>query len=152
MPLEPYRRGDHWWAHGRVEYAGRKISGYLRRGTGAVTEAEAGRWCAQETERRIRRFLLGEAADQLTFAQGVDLYPADAKSAGYLIPLVEKIGERAIDSLTPAEIRALGPALYPLASTDTWTRQVVTPVRAVRNHAHDLGHAAPLRIKGYTRE
>ena len=80
------------------------------------------------------------------------LYPADAKTAGYLIPLVETIGERAVDGLTPREIRGLGPALYPAASTDTWTRQVVTPVRAVRNHAHDLGKAAPIRIKGYTRE
>lgn len=152
MPLEPYRRGDHWWAHGRVEYAGRKISGYLRIGTGAATQAEAGRWCREEEERRIRRFLLGEQADALTFAQAVDLYPADAKTAGYLIPLVETIGERAVDGLTPREIRGLGPTLYPAASTDTWTRQVVTPVRAVRNHAHDLGKAAPIRIKGYTRE
>lgn len=152
MPLEPYRRGDHWWARGRVEYAGRPISSYLRIGTGTASGEEASRWCAEETERRIRRYLLGETADALSFAGAVDLYPADAKTAGYLIPLVETIGERAIDSLTPREVRDLGPQLYPDASTDTWTRQVVTPVRAVRNHAHDLGKAAPIRIKGYTRE
>ena len=152
MPLEPYRRGEYWWAHGRVEYAGRKITSYLRLSTGAASPAEAGQWCREEEERRIRRFLLGAQADALSFAQAVALYPADAKTAGYLIPLVEAIGDRAIDGLTPREVRDLGPKLYPSASTDTWTRQVVTPVRAIRNHAHDLGKAAPIRIKGYTRE
>lgn len=155
MPLEPYLRGGHWWARGRVAYAGRPISGYLRSGTGAATQAEAGRWCREEEERRVRRFLLGEQADILTFAQAVDLYPADAKAAGYLIPLVEAIGERALDGparLTPRELRALGPVLYPTASTDTWTRQLVTPARAVINHAHDLGRAPPIRIKTYSRE
>lgn len=155
MPLEPYRRGQHWWAKGRVEYAGRAISPYLRLGTGTATQAEAWRWCREEEERRIRGYLLGPQAHVLTFAQAVDLYPADAKSAGYLIPLVETIGDRPIDGpnrITPREVRDLGPRLYPAACADTWTRQVVTPVRAVINHAHDLGKAPPIRIKGYSRE
>jgi len=41
---------------------------------------------------------------------------------------------------------------YPDASTDTWVRHVVTPVRSVINNAHDLGHCAPIRIKGYSKE
>ena len=154
MPLEPYPRGSYWWARGRVEYGGRPVSPYLRLSTGAVEEAGAWRWCRAEEERRVRDFLLGpdRAARPLTFAEAVDLYPADPKSAGYLIPLVERIGERSVTEITPREVRNLGPAIYPAASTDTWTRQVVTPVRAVINHAHDLGKAPPIRIKGYGRE
>ena len=33
-----------------------------------------------------------------------------------------------------------------------WVRHVVTPVRSVINNAHDLGHCAPIRIKGYSKE
>lgn len=156
MPLTPYPRGEVWWARGRVEYGGRAISPYFRCSTGTLEEAGAWRWCREEEERRIRRFLLGadvEGQDRaLTFAEAVDLYEADPKTALYLIPIVERIGERPVRDITPREIRDLGKAMLPAACCDTWTRQVVSPARAVINNAHDLGKAPPIRIKGYSRE
>lgn len=49
-------------------------------------------------------------------------------------------------------VRELGLKLYPDAGTTTWNRQVVTPVRAVINNAHDLGKCPPIRIRGFTRD
>lgn len=151
MPLEHYRRGATWWARGRVEYNGLAITGYYRCSTGASEEQGARRWCQAEEERRVRRFLLGDE-EALTFADAVILYPASPKEAGYLDPVLDHLGAVLLKDITPKQVRDLGPVLYPSASTDTWVRQVVTPVRAVINNAHDLGRGPPIRIKGYDRE
>ncbi|MBA3053611.1 MAG: tyrosine-type recombinase/integrase [Sphingomonadales bacterium] len=151
MPLEPYRRGSTWWARGRVEYLGTPVSDYYRCSTGASEEAGAWQWCRDEEERRVRRYLLGDER-ALTFAEAVLLYTASPADAGYLIPIVAKIGNLFVRDITPRQVRDLGPELYPDAATDTWIRHVVTPVRSVINNAHDLGKGPPIRIKGYERE
>lgn len=152
MPLEPYKRGRKWWVRGTIDYDGSPITGYYRRSTGTLTEEAAREWITAETERQRRRYLFGEEQEQLTFADAVVLYPAKPKDAGYLIPLVKEIGGRPVASLTPKEIRALGPKLYPDLSTDTWQRYVVTPVKAVILNAHEEGLCPPIRIKGYSRK
>lgn len=151
MPLKAYRRGETWWVRGRVEYLGSPISEYYRCSTGASDEGGARRWCQTEEERVIRRHLLGDEVS-LTFAEAVMLYPADAKSAGYLIPITERLGRLFVKDITPKMVRELGEAIYPQASTDTWVRQVISPARAVINNAHDLGKCPPIRIVGYDRE
>lgn len=150
MPLEIYRRGATFWARGRITHQGAPIGPYLRTSTGASDEAGARAWCAAEEARLLRRHLLGED-HALTFAEAVCLYPADPKTAGYLIPIVTAIGEDPLRAITPLRIRELAAELYPAAGTATWTRQVVSPVRAVINHAHDLGKCPPIRIKGFTK-
>lgn len=150
MPLEPYARGATWWARGRVEYQGVPITEYYRCSTGASDEAGAARWCQEEERRRIRRHLLGDEAG-LTFGEAVILYEADPKMAEYLVPVVKRIGETFVADITPKAVRELGPTLYPNAGTATWTRQVVSPVRAVINNAHDLGRCGPIRVKGYSK-
>lgn len=154
MPLIPYKRGAAWWAKGRVEYAGAPITPYLRCSTGTSSESAARDWCREEEERRLRRFLLGDerARPPLTFAGAVLLYPANAKTAAYLLPIVDEIGDTPVRDITPKQVRELGPRLYPDAGTKTWTRQVVSPVRAVINNAHDLGECPPIRIRQYSRE
>lgn len=154
MPLEPYLRGDTWWARGRVECNGQSVSEYYRCSTGASDEAAARRWCQDEESRRVRSFLLGGEAPPLTFADAVLLYPATPKEAAYLVPILKQIGAECVNDITPKMVRDLGPKLYPSASTDTWTRQVVSPTRAVINNAHDLDRKRcnPIRIKGYDRE
>ncbi len=150
MPLEPFQRGATFWARGRVEFDGQPITDYYRCSTGAATEAGARAWIAEETDRQKRRHLLGDEADALTFAGAVMLYPAKPAEAKYLIPIVQEIGNRAVPGLTPQEIRDLARKLYPHAATDTMRRQVLTPVSAVINHAHDSGHCPPIRIKGFS--
>ena len=149
MPLETYRRGNSYWVRGRVEFNGAAITEYYRCSTGATSEAGARAWCKAEEDRQVRRHLLGEEA-VLMFSDAAMLYPAKPKEAGFLIPIVEKIGHLPVQKITAKSVRNLGPTLYPNSATDTWWRQVVTPVRAVINNAHDLGHCAPIRITGYT--
>ncbi len=84
------------------------------------------------------------------FSDAALIYPAKPKEAGFLIPVVQAIGHLPVAQITGKMVRLLGPQLYPKAATDTWWRQIVTPVRAVINNAHELGRCAPIRIKGYT--
>jgi len=149
MPLEPYLRGATWWVKGRVEYLGAPITDYYRCSTGAGSEAGARDWCQQEEARRVRRHLVGEEKDELTFSDAFMLYDADQKTAAYLVPIIAKIGAKFIKDVTPKSVRDLAAELMPEASTDTWVRQVITPVRSVINNAHDLGKCPPIRIKGF---
>ena len=150
MPLEVYRRGNGWWAKGYIEFNGTRITSYQRRSTGAFTEAGARAWCSAEEDREIRRHLIGDEA-VLTFADALLLYPAKPQDAVYLIKVLPEIGHLPITGITPRGVKNLGPKLYPDASTDTWWRQVVTPVRAVINNAHEVGKGTPpIKIKAYS--
>ena len=150
MPLECYQRGATWWVRGRIEHQGSPVTEYYRRSTGASDEQGARGWIREEEARRIRRHLLGDEAG-LTFADAVVLYDADARTAEYLLPILDRIGALLINQITPRFVRELGAALYPATGTATWTRQVISPIRAVINNAHDLGKCPPIRIKGYSR-
>lgn len=151
MPLELYTRDGRWWFKGRID----QLDGgrYYRQSLGApeaMPEREALKRLAAFEQKEIKRHLLGDEA-VLTFADGVLLYPASAADAGFLETVVAEIGDTPIVAITPGIVRDLGPKLYPSASTDTWQRQVVSPVRAVINNAHDLGKCAPIRVRGYTK-
>jgi integrase len=157
MPLTLWKRGNIYWAQGRILHGGRALSGYLRESTGASDEAGARAWIAGREEAELRRHYGGAQSPQgatsgLIFAQAVLDYPATTKTARYLAVLIPQIGHHLITSLTPRMIRDLGPMLYPQASTDTWTRQIITPVRAVINHAMDDGEGKPFRVRGYTKK
>lgn len=155
MPLEPYLRDNKWWAKGCVEYDGKKITTYYQCSTRASSEEAAWDWCRQEKERQIKLHLYGPEAEKdkpLTFEDAILLYDANAKTAAYLVPILEKIGKRELTSISPKDVRDLAREMYPDAGTDTWIRQVVTPVRSVINNAHDLGKCPPIKIKGFSRK
>lgn len=149
MPLEPYKRGKVWWVKGRIEYNGLPISDYYRCSTGASDEAGARDWIAHEIQLQIRRHLVGEEAS-LTFADAVLLYRAKPAEAKFLMKLVPHLGDTLLADIAPETVRELCPVIYPYASTDTWRRQVLTPVSAVINNAHDKGKCSPIRIKGFS--
>lgn len=149
MPLEIYARGPVWWVRGRVEFNGRPVTAYYRCSTGASDEAGARDWVRAEEDRAIRRHLLGDQAG-LTFAEAVILYPAKPAEAKFLLRIVPELGDRFCHQITPQMVRDLAPRLYPAAATDTWKRQVTSPVSAVINNAHHLGRCPPIRIKGWT--
>ena len=149
MPLETYARGPIWWARGRIEFNGRAITGYYRCSTGASDAAGAKDWARAEEDRQIRRHLVGDEAS-LTFADAVVLYSAKPAEARYLLKLIDDLGDLAVIKITPQQIRDLGAKLQPDCSTDTWKRQIISPVSAVINNAHDLGKCPPIRIRGYS--
>ncbi len=79
------------------------------------------------------------------------MFPPRGRDAGYLARVLPEIGDLRIRDLTPKQIKALAKKLYPNASVDTWHRQVVVPVRAVINAAHDDGLCPPIRIKAFSK-
>lgn len=151
MPLTLYERAGRWWFKGRIDElpAGK----YYRQSLGAsggLGEKEAARRLAAFEAAEIKRHYAG-VEKSLTFSEAVLRYrgpAAEAKSIKLVVPL---IGDRACASLTPAEIRALGPQLFPNGSTAYWQRNVVTPVRAVINNAADLKLCPPIRIRPYSK-
>ena len=152
MPLEPYLRGAVWYVRSRVEYNGTPITTYYRNSTRTSEEESARKWCWEEEQRVIRIHLLGEDPEEriVTFADAVLAYDAKPKEAAYLVPITEQIGAIAITEISPKMVRELGPKLYPDCSTDTWTRQVVSPVRAVINNINDSDSGIAFRVRGYT--
>lgn len=152
MPLEPYRRGSTWWARGRIELDGQPITEYRRLSTGASTEAGAREWIAAETARQRRRHVIGDAPAELTFDRAVELYPAKPDEAVRLLRILPELTGRTVRSITPKELRALGPRIMPHAAADTWWREIVTPIRSVINNAHDEGLCPPIKVRGYSRE
>lgn len=148
MPLTPYKRGATWWVKGRIEDNGLAVTDYIRESTGASTEAGARQWIAEREEREKRRRFLGDE-HAFTFNDAVMLYDADPSTAKYLIPIVARLGPLPVATITAQAIRELGRELYPNNAADSWRRWVVTPARAVINHAHDAGKCPPIRIKGF---
>jgi integrase len=150
MPLSVKRRGSKWHIYGRIEHDGQPITDYIRRSSGASTEAGARRIAEEWTKREIRRHILGEEKAGLTFDEAVMLYQAKPADAGFLLKVLPHLTGRYVNTITPQEVRNLGRTNYPNASTDTWTRQVVAPIRAVINNAHDLGKCPPIKVRAYT--
>ncbi len=151
--LEVYKRGQIWWAKGRAEYNGRPISHYIRASTGALTEAGARDWIKETEAREIRRYLLGDEADQLTFSEAVILYPAKPSMANMLIRILEAkpdLKDKPANQFSGTFIRNLARELRPMVATDTMWREVVTPIRAVINNAHDLGKCNHIRVKPFS--
>lgn len=157
MPLETKLRGNVWWASGRVEYNGRPISGYVRRSTGSSTEKGARDWIEAYENAELRRYLLGPEADKLTMGDAIKLYNATSSEAKRLLFIVEELASQGVnflalpvDTFTGKYLRELGRDLKPNAATDTMWREVVSPIRAVINNAHDLGKCHPIRVKRYS--
>lgn len=147
--LTVYKRGATWWAKGRVEYNGADISPYLRFSTGSSNQTKAAQIASEYEAREIRRYIVGSERS-LTFADAILEYKAKPNDAGYLAKILPHLGEIMISDISPRLVRDLGPKIYPTAATDTWHRQIITPVSAVINNAHDLGLCPPIRIKTYS--
>lgn len=150
MPLEIYQRGKTWWVRGRTD----GIDRYVKRSLGTLDETVA-RAKVADIERRARqRAVLGEdaptEAEELTFTAAVLLYDAKPADAGYLLKITPEIGHLKVADIKPRLVRDLGKKLYPKAACDTWRRQVVTPICAVINNAHQEKGTPPIKVKGYT--
>ncbi len=156
MPLELYQRGRVWWARGTIEYRGRKIGGYLRESTGTSDRSDAQRWVEEYEEATIRHSLFGAQASgppELTFADCICYYPAPPRDAERLLRVLPEIGHLPVKSITPKMVRELAARLYPDCCVDTWLRNVIAPVRATINAAHDeLGgdRVPPMKVRDFS--
>ncbi|WP_084587919.1 tyrosine-type recombinase/integrase [Devosia riboflavina] len=149
--LSIYLRGSTWWVKGRLEGEER----YYRESLGTRDEAVARRKVRDlETEAR-NRALLGRDApkpeDNITLAQAFLDHPMSGNDARYMARILPEWGDTRLRDITPRMVKQLAKKLYPMAAVDTWHRQVVVPVRAIINAAHEDGLCPPIRIKAYTK-
>lgn len=149
--LETYLRGSTYWARGRVEYNGREITGYIRESTGSRTLAGAQEWVTERTGQELRKHHFGDELPPLTLAEGVLLTELDRQAAGYLIPVIEKIGDVALDDLNKERIKKVCREVLPNASCATWRRWIVVPIQQVANAGHAEGRCQPLRVAAFTK-
>lgn len=151
MPLKRYKRGAVWWVSGSCD----GLDEPVRRSLGTrdenvakarVKEIEAAAW---------KRAVLGsdapKAEDELTFGMAFMLYNPPPADAGYLVKLLPRLKDMRVRDITGNYVKELARKVYPTASTDTWHRQVIVPVRAVINNAHQHGKCAPIQIKTFTK-
>lgn len=150
--LSIYQRGRIWWVKGTRPDTGRYIRESLGTPDEAIAEAKLEEIYAAARQRRILGAAAPKPEDEITFGACVLLYDSGRRQAGYLKPVVRKIGKLRVKEITPAYVRQLAKELYPTASVDTWQRQVVTPIRSVINHAHELGKCPPIRIRSFDKD
>lgn len=149
--LEKYLRGRVWWVRGTRPDTDEYIRESLETSDEAIAEAKVDEIYRAARKRRLLGADAPRPEDELTFNDLVPIYEASARDAGYLLPIVKRIGRDLVKSITPASIRRLAKQLYPYASTDTWQRQVISPVRSVINNGHELGKCPPIRVKAFTK-
>lgn len=70
----------------------------------------------------------------------------------YLGKIIAHFGDRDVSSITPMEVRKFADHIYPDAKNVTKNRQVITPVRSVLYHAHELGWRQMARIRPFKSE
>ena len=135
MSLEIYKRGGVYWAKGRIELNGRPVSHYYRQSTGSSSATGASDWCREEEDRVIERYYLGDKVDErpLTVAEAVTMTEFSPQEAHYVTLLLKRtdIGEEEVNQLTPERIKEACKKTLPHASTDTWRRWIVVPLRKI---------------------
>ncbi len=131
MPYRAYRKKgtDNWWIDVKVK--GRER---IRRSSGSPDKATAEKIAAKVEAQEWRREIDGDTATT-TFAEAVMDYVADDKNPDFLDKLVKHFKDTPLVKIKAGHIRSACRIIYPHAKPATWNRQVITPARAVINHA-----------------
>ena len=144
MSLKLKWRDGVAYIHGTIE--GKRIRRSL--GTRDPKIAEA---LKAKEEARLWRAATYGIEHEATFAEAcVHYLKAQSPKRNYLVPIIRKIGKQRLANIKPGQIRMLAKELYPQAKPQTWNRQVIAPVCAVINFAHEIGLCHPVRIKRFT--
>lgn len=140
-----YKRGDIW-------HYSFTIDGIRHRGSSKTSQKRDAEDIASKHETRVRRAAVHGEEAVLTFTDAVGMYLDAGKDGRFLAPLLKKFGKRLVSAISGPEIRKAALEIYPGAAPATLNRQVVTPMRAVINHAADAKKAQKLSIKRFKEE
>lgn len=124
--------------------AGRRIRQSL--GTRDKKQAEEAR--ALLEARLWKESVYGSSATIL-FEDAALAYLQDGHDGRFLEPLLKHFRGRAINLITPVEIREAARKLYPNCQPATLNRQGIAPVRAIINHAAQQGLCNPITVKQF---
>ncbi|AGS81037.1 integrase [Caulobacter phage Cr30] len=85
----------------------------------------------------------------LTFHEAAISYVEHGGEERYLRKLIEHFGNQDVSKITPMAVRNSVKIIFPNSSPATHNRQVITPMRAVLYHAHEMGWRMPAKIKSF---
>ena len=144
MPLKIYRRkGSLVWSY-RGTLAGRRL-----RGSTGTPNKERAAQIASEVENKFYKRRLDGPQEILTFPQAAALYLKAQKSDRFIAPLLKYWGDAKVKDMHKGAIKQSAIEIYPSATGATRNRQVITPTQAIINHAAELGHCPPIRVKRF---
>ena len=107
---------------------------------------------AKSYETNIRRAAVHGPEAIVTFPQIVADYLDDGKDRRFTAPLIRHFRKWKVKDITGPEIRKAARILYPEAAPATLNRQVITPMRAIINHAADAGKCKAISVKRFKEE
>lgn len=143
MPLKVYWRDGFAHLYGTIN--GQRIRKSLETRDPQIAAARKA-----EEEARLQRAAIYGIEKEATFAEACICYLENqAPPRNFLEPILKEMGRMKLADIKPGQIRALAKKLYPGRKPQTWNRQVIVPISAVMNHAHDLGMCPPMRIKRF---
>ena len=145
MYLYKRKGGDIWWYDFTVD--GRRV-----RGSSKTRDRRLAEDIAHQHEARIRRAAVHGEKAVLTFPEIVDPYYDDGHDRRFTAPLLKYFKKWKVKDITGVEIRKAAKKLYPDRSNATLNRQVITPMRAIINHAADAGHCDPIKVTRFKEE
>lgn len=141
MPLSVYLRPSGVY-HIRGTHYGERVDRSAQ--TRSRTQAEQVR---EKYERDIFAKIIQGKAPERTFADAALGYMRGGGERLHLTPIIAKLGELPMSSVTQDLIDALALELFPKAADSTRLRKVYTPISAVMNWGADAWGQARRRIK-----
>lgn len=136
------KRGEIWWYSFTID--GERI-----RRSSKTTDRRLAEDIAAKDEWRHRHAAVHGAESVLTFGEAMALYVEHAKDSRFLLPLLDRWENVRVRDITPETIRRAAIDIYPKASGATRNRQVITPARAIINHAAECGFCPHIRVRRF---
>jgi integrase len=142
VPIKIKLRGSVWYAIGSV------ARNRVRQSLGTASQVQAEELAAALEARLWKRHTYGEAAVR-SFDEAVLSYLEADGEARFIDPVRRSFRGRTLESIKPGELRQAAQRLYPGCSPATWNRQVLSPARAIINHAASLGWCHPIVVEAF---
>jgi integrase len=125
------------------------VDGERHRKSAKTTDRRLAEDIAIKYENDLRRAIVHGEEAILTFPQALDLYILDGKDTRFTLRLLDHFEKWKLKDITGPEIRAAAKVIYPDAQPATWNRQVITPMRAIINHAADAKRLPKISVKRF---
>ena len=128
------------------------VAGKRIRKSSRTNDRTAARAQARAIEREIWTSLADGKAEIVTFEMAANSYMDADKSGRHLGPLILHFAGVDIRTILSGHIEDAARAILPGRKPATWNRHIITPTRAVLNHAAKRGWCSPIRVERFKEE
>jgi integrase len=136
------------WRNG-VAYISGTVGGRRIRTSLKTSDAKSAEILCAETEARLLRESVYGKGKEETFADAALKYFKAGRSPRFVAALVTALGRRRLNTIQPGDLKQLAMELYPDAKGATRNRCVLTPAKAIINHAAELGLCHHIRVRSF---